>query len=142
MDVGFIELTQGNLNAGLNSKGKMRDGTQITKNTDVALVDMSKDVKKFGAQTYSATQGTTKGKITTVGIKGNWSGYYFDNLFLTSCKNRSGDSGGALVVENDTIIGLTKGARSETPIVNGVYQETVGMPIVDIIKYEGIQPCK
>lgn len=136
MDVTFVKLN----NTNLNSHGYMNDESRITKNGAINSTSIGKSIKKYGART-----GNTTGTIQAVNITGNWSGYYYNNLFLTSSVTRKGDSGSAFVTNGDTIVGLMVGARLESDTQglsdDPTYLESVALPIRDVINGPEFQPC-
>lgn len=140
MDAGFILLD----NPKLNSHGYMSDGKRITENRAVSEYDVGDAVKKYGAATGSYP---LSGKITQTSISGAYWGkddteFYFDNLFVIDCINRSGDSGGAVVI-GDAILGMVKGAYGVDYDKNtDTYSRTVVMPIRDIMAKTDFLPCK
>lgn len=136
MDVTFVKLN----NTALNSHGYMNDNSRITKHTAISKVDVFKNIEKYGARTSN-----TSGRIEAVGITGNWTGYNYNNLFLTSVITRAGDSGAAFVMNNDTIAGIMVGARNTSgttgPANDPTYLESVVLPIQAIIDGPGFIPC-
>lgn len=137
MDVTFVHLS----NTALNSHGYMNDGKRVTNRSDIYSYDNGKAVRKYGAR-----NGNQNGTITATSISGEWSDCWYDNLFLTSCYTRKGDSGGAFTINDNTIVGLMVGARSSSPIVGGttadpIYGESVALRIVDVVSMTGMYPA-
>lgn len=135
MDVTFVKLD----NTNLNSHGYMKDGTQVKYNRSVTSTDIGLSVEKYGAVT-----GNTSGTITVIGISGTWGDYEFNNLFLTSISTKGGDSGSPIITGEETILGILKGARANSPsdeMPNPTYYESVILPISDVISEEDLSPC-
>lgn len=122
LDYSFIESSQ-------NSNGYLTDGTRLSTRTHPGT---GLSVKVYGARTYELTGAYATGSIVDINIGGNWGGYAFTNLFLTTAPTASGDSGAAFVSDSSAIIGIMKGAKGTQTNSNGQYVNSVGIDIYQI----------
>lgn len=131
LDYSFIESSQ-------NSNGYMTDGAQLSSRRRPCT---GLSIKVYGAKTYEITGSYATGTIEDINISGNWGGYSFSNLFLTTAPTASGDSGGAFVSGTSSIVGIMKGAKGTTMNNNEQYINSVGVSIYEIADDNILPSC-
>ena len=125
----------------------MKDNVQITMNSTISIHDKGKRIKKYGASSPNYPNAGTNpqyGIIKDAGLTLNYNNHIHKNMFLTTCRTIGGDSGGAFIINENTIVGFMAGARneSETTNINGkiLYHESTAYPISQMFSAK-IQPC-